>query len=233
MQRTSLPSPSSLAAAAALALLVSGCTTQTAQEQMQAREATRICLGAGCVQQPRGVGHAVVPVASDVEDARMRELEALAGRDPRAAYDLGLRLLRGDGVRRDGSRAIDWLREAGERGVRQAQSALGRLYLFGLQEMGEDPAEAEIWLTYAAAQGDKEAEKLLPKAREARQQAQRDYQQEQNRQLQAQEDTARRAGEHAQMLELLKSMPYLWQWQQSGQLWKPVQGLSGAAGNGR
>lgn len=230
MQRTPLPFPSTLAVTAALALLVAGCTTQTSQEQMQAREATRICVGAGCVQQSRGGGHVIAPVAPGVEDVRMRELEALAVRDPRAAYDLGLRLLRGDGVRRDASQAIDWLREAGERGVRQAQSALGRLYLFGLQEMGEDPAEAEIWLTYAAAQGDKEAEKLLPKARQARQQAQRDYQQEHNRQRQSHEDMARRAAEHAQMLELIKSMPYLWQWQQSGQLWKPVPGLSGAVG---
>jgi TPR repeat protein len=71
--------------------------------------------------------------------------------------------------------ALQWMRSAGERGELQAQSALGRFYLAGVEEMGADPAEAERWLTLAAGRGDKEAEKLLPEAAAAKNQARHAY----------------------------------------------------------
>ncbi|MCI5208718.1 MAG: sel1 repeat family protein, partial [Candidatus Electrothrix sp. ATG2] len=78
------------------------------------------------------------------------------------------RFFRGDGVRQDSYQAIKWMRDAAERGDLEAQKALGRFYLTGLEEMGPDPQEAEKWLKIAVSRGDKESEKLLKEASEAR-----------------------------------------------------------------
>ena len=76
---------------------------------------------------------------------------------------------------REAYQALQWMRSAGERGHAQAQLALGRSYLSGLQEMGADPAEAERWLSMAAGRGDKEAGKLLAEASAARTKNQDEY----------------------------------------------------------
>ncbi|PID73282.1 MAG: hypothetical protein CSB33_04750 [Desulfobacterales bacterium] len=113
--------------------------------------------------------------ANDVhEEKRISALVSLAEKDPRAAYDLGLRYFRGDGVRQDSYQAIQWMRTAAERGNLDAQKALGRLYLTGLEEMGPDPQEAEKWLLIASSRGDKASGKLLKEASEARKK-ERDY----------------------------------------------------------
>lgn len=101
-------------------------------------------------------------------EGRIPALEALALKDPRAAYDLGLRFFRGDGVRQDSYQAIKWMRDAAERGDLEAQKAIGRFYLTGLDEMGPDPQEAEKWLKIAVGRSDNESEKLLKEASEAR-----------------------------------------------------------------
>jgi len=98
----------------------------------------------------------------------MAALEALASEDPRAAYDLGLRLFRGDGVRQNSYQALQWMRRAAEGGDLEAQKAVGRFYLTGLEEMGPDPREAQKWLRMAASQGDRESEQLLEEANAAR-----------------------------------------------------------------
>jgi TPR repeat protein len=59
--------------------------------------------------------------------------------DPRAAYDLGLKYFRGDGLRQDSYPALKWMREAAEHGNLKAQKVIGRVYLTGLEEMGPDP----------------------------------------------------------------------------------------------
>ncbi|MCL2340498.1 MAG: sel1 repeat family protein [Proteobacteria bacterium] len=100
-------------------------------------------------------------------DGRMAALEAEAERNPRAAYDLALRYFRGDGVRRDSYKALTWMRVAGENGNLNAQKALGRLYLTGLEEMGRDPREARTWLSLAANKGDRESKRLLAQAEAA------------------------------------------------------------------
>ena len=56
------------------------------------------------------------------------------------------------------------------------QLALGRLYLMGFEEMGPDPAEAEAWLSRAAAKGNKEAAALIPQAQAAKKDEQAAYQ---------------------------------------------------------
>lgn len=130
----------------------------------------RICDDRGCEDRPRDAvtfnPNATGDSAAEQQAAR---LIALAEKDPRAAYDLGLRYFRGDGVRQDSYQALKWMRDAAERGYLKAQTAVGRLYLMGLEEMGSDPAEAEKWLYIAAGRGDKEAKALLSQATRARQ----------------------------------------------------------------
>lgn len=136
----------------------------------------RICDDSGCSDRPRNSATFDPSRNDNPEEARrVAALEDKARQDPRAAYDLGLRFFRGDGVRQDGYLALKWMREAGERGVLPAQAALGRFYLAGLQEMGSDPAEAERWLSMAADRGDQESAKLLPEARKAKQDEQALY----------------------------------------------------------
>jgi len=138
----------------------------------------RICDPDGCAYRPANF-ESFRPTDNGVDaeqDARIQSLENLARRDPRAAYDLGLRFFRGDGVRQDSYRALVWMRDAAERGDLGAQKAVGRLYLTGLGEMGADPREAHRWLTIAAGRGDREASTLLREAERARESEQADEQ---------------------------------------------------------
>ena len=136
----------------------------------------RICDDKGCSDRPRDTATFDTTKDDNPEETRrLATLKDIAAKDPRAAYDLGIRLMRGDGVRMDSYQAIQWLRQAGERGDLRAQAALGRIYLTGLQEMGSDPAEAERWLSVAAERGDKESARLLPEANKAKQDEQARY----------------------------------------------------------
>lgn len=163
-----------------------GLTVLSAHAQ-DAPQSIRICDESGCSERPRDT--ATFNPLADVDPAVARqhaELVALAGKDPRAAYDLGLRYFRGDGVQQDSHRALAWMRDAASRGYLSAQTALGRVYLGGLEEMGADPAEAEKWLLMASGRGDKEAAKLLIDAQKAKQsevayQRWKDSQREQSR----------------------------------------------------
>lgn len=143
----------------------------------QSSDTIRICDASGCADRPRDSA-TFDPTHDDhpEETRRLAALADIARKDPRAAYDLALRHYRGDGVRRDSYQAIQWMREAGDRGVPEAQLALGRFYLSGVEEMGADPAEAEKWLSLAAARGDKDADKLLAEARSAKKTEQELYQ---------------------------------------------------------
>jgi TPR repeat protein len=160
------------------AALFAGCATQkqTPEEQTAPQQETvRICDSSGCSDRSRdSATFQGTPVDPEAE-RRMAALTELGERDPKAAYDLGLRLLRGDGVERNSFQAIQWMRKAGDGGNTEAQFALGRLYLMGFEEMGSDPQEAEAWLTRAAANGHKGARALLPEAQEAKKDAQRLY----------------------------------------------------------
>lgn len=130
----------------------------------------RICDDRGCEERPRDAVTFNPNAAGDsAAEQQAAKLIALAEKDPRAAYDLGLRYFRGDGVRQDSYQALKWMRDAAERGYLKAQTAVGRLYLMGLEEMGSDPAEAEKWLSIAAGRGDKEAKTLLAQATKAKQ----------------------------------------------------------------
>ncbi len=163
-----------LCSTAAMALL--GCAAQTPAEQLApASDTVRICEGSRCVDQHRATVRWQPPSTDAAAERRLEALSRLAEQDPKAAHDLGLRLLRGDGVERNSFQAIEWLRKAGDQGLVAAQFALGRIYLQGVDEMGPDPAEAQAWLERAAAKGHKEARGLLPEAQAAKRDAQADY----------------------------------------------------------
>ncbi|WP_310492522.1 tetratricopeptide repeat protein [Dechloromonas sp.] len=150
-----------------ISLLLFLCATTVGQAEPE--PTIRICDDTGCSDRPRST--TTFNPNADVNPEAERRLAALkekAEKDPRAAYDLGLRYFRGDGVRQDSYQALQWMRDAAERGDRKAQTAVGKLYLMGLEEMGSDPAEAEKWLSIAAGRGDKEAKKLLTQASTAK-----------------------------------------------------------------
>jgi uncharacterized protein len=159
---------------AIVSLFLVGC----AHEPPPQKNTVTICDGSGCAERPKN--YASFDPEKELPDndpgGKIAALEKLAENDPRAAYDLGLRLFRGDGVKQDVYRSIKWMRTAAENGDFNAQKALGRLYLTGLGEMGSDPGEAEKWLTICASKGDKEAAELLKEATIARQSEQAEYQ---------------------------------------------------------
>jgi len=136
----------------------------------------RICDETGCSYRPKdAISTETVDNDVDREDPRIATLKQVAETEPKAAYDLGLRYFRGDGVRQDSYQALVWMRQAAERGNLQAQKALGGFYLFGLEEMGSDPQEAEKWLSMAVAQGDNASQKLLDQARAAKRSEQQNF----------------------------------------------------------
>lgn len=92
-----------------------------------------------------------------------------------AQYNLALLTFHGDGVGRDLSGALNWMRAAAGNGNVKAQTAVGRLYLTGLDTMGQDLPEARTWLTMASQKGDREAAKLLAEV-QRQEKEERDYQ---------------------------------------------------------
>ncbi|WP_353397523.1 tetratricopeptide repeat protein [Hydrogenophaga sp. 5NK40-0174] len=136
----------------------------------------RICDASGCSERDRSSATWQDEPGNPEQEARVAQLTELAEKDPKAAFDLGLRYFRGDGVPRDAYLAIEWMRKAGDQGVPEAQSALGRFYLMGVEEMGPDPQEAEKWLAMAADNGDKEAKKLMREANARKKDEQAMYQ---------------------------------------------------------
>jgi hypothetical protein len=141
------------------------------------KDTITVCDGNGCAERPKNYAsyNPEANLPDNDPDGKIAALEELAKNDPRGAYDLALRLFRGDGVRQDSYRSIKWMREAAEHGHFGAQKALGRLYLTGLGEMGSDPGEAEKWLTICASKGDKEAAQLLKEATIVRQSEQAEW----------------------------------------------------------
>ena len=120
-----------------------------------------VCDGAGCREQDKSVKTRVDPSIDPEQQDRLAKLQELAEQDPQAAFDLAMRYFRGDDVQQDSYQAIVWMRSAAERGDAEAQLALGRLYLTGLEETGVDLIESEKWLLAAASQDNQEAKDLL------------------------------------------------------------------------
>lgn len=148
---------------AALILFITACAHQEPNI-----ETMRICDASGCSDRPKNYASFNPANNPTPEDEKILALEKLATNDPRAAYDLALRLFRGDGVQQNSYRSIKWMRDAAEKGDFDAQKALGRLYLTGLGEMGADYGEAQKWLSITASKGDQAAAQLLAEATAAR-----------------------------------------------------------------
>lgn len=184
------------------AIALAGCAAQTSTDQLTRKESVRVCQGGRCIEQSASTVTFQAPSEDPEAQRRWDALEQMAQRSPQAAYDLGLRLMRGDGVERNSYQAIEWMRKAGDQGLVSAQVALGHIYLQGFEEMGSDPAEAQSWLSRAAAQGNKEAQQLLPQAQAAKQDARALYQ--------AQEQL--RKAWHT----WYSTAPYYWYWSPSG-----------------
>ena len=159
-----------------VALLLAGCAAQSPASQIAGKETVRICQGNTCANQHRSVSTFQGEAANVEAERRIQALTRLAEQDPKAAYDLGMRLLRGDGVEHNSYQAMEWLRKSGDRGYLPAQVSLGRLYLTGVEEMGSDPAEAQSWFSRAAARGDRESQRLLALVQGAKADEQRLYQ---------------------------------------------------------
>ncbi|MFC0397179.1 tetratricopeptide repeat protein [Paraburkholderia rhizosphaerae] len=182
-----------------LLLCVAACTPA-----LSVSDTVVICDERGCArsatkEQSRDAQIERAPAA---EDARIGALSKRAMSEPKAAYDLGLRYLRGDGVRQDSYQALAWMRDAATRGDLHAQKALGSFYLFGFEEMGADPREAEKWLSIAASRGDDEAQTLLQQARAAKELDQNDYR-------------ARTAWRDVNYRNWYSGYPYLGTWRQN------------------
>lgn len=131
----------------------------------------RICdADRGCSDQPSNYTtfDPSTAIPDPDPDGRLQVLSAMAEQSSRAAFDLGLRYLRGDGIVRNSWNGLKWLRTAGDRGDIRAQSLLGRMYLTGFEETGADYNEAQRWLSMAADQGDRKATVLLEEAESLR-----------------------------------------------------------------
>lgn len=183
--------------------VLAGCAAQAPEAQVTASSDTiRMCDSSGCADVPRSTATFQGTPSDPEAERRLAALVDLGEKYPKAAYDLGLRYLRGDGVDRNSHQAIQWMRKAGERGHVEAQFALGRIYLMGFEEMGPDPAEAEVWLTMAAGKGHKAARKLLPDAAAAKKDERRLYQVRQE--------------ESKSWGDWMSNTPYHWTWGNSG-----------------
>ena len=77
----------------------------------------RICDDKGCSDRPRNSATFDATRDENPEQTRrIAALTALANKDPRAAYDLGLRYFRGDGVPQNSYQALQWMRSSLSRG---------------------------------------------------------------------------------------------------------------------
>jgi TPR repeat protein len=108
----------------------------------------------------------VVPVGfGDTPRAAKKELlaELLAAAEngnPEAQYEVGRRLLRGEGVSADATAGAQWVLKAADQGLVAAQLEADRLCREGIGVIPDD-AEAFGWLSKAAEQGDAEAQYQL------------------------------------------------------------------------
>lgn len=80
--------------------------------------------------------------------------------DVNAQFELGLLFIRGEAVRKDFTRGVEWVQHAAERNHVGAQLQLADMYWRGM-ELQQDAAEAFKWYLRAAQQGDVQAQYML------------------------------------------------------------------------
>jgi TPR repeat protein len=80
--------------------------------------------------------------------------------DPDAEYNLGLRLLRGEGLPRNEAEAATWFERAARMGDARAQFQLGEVYTSGTG-VPQDQVTGYTWMTLASSNGDTQAEAAI------------------------------------------------------------------------
>ncbi|ONC50264.1 hypothetical protein AQ918_18960 [Burkholderia pseudomallei] len=121
----------------------------------------RRCDDRGCADRPENqASYTLRNSGADQENPRPAALEARAKTEPKAAYDLGPRYFRGDGVRRDSDRARRPSAATCGRGGRSAV-----LPVRPRAEMGSDAREADKWLSIVAGRGENESKERFEQAR--------------------------------------------------------------------
>lgn len=80
---------------------------------------------------------------------------------PAGQWNLAFVYIRGEVVPQDFQRAFDLLQKAAQAGLDSAQYDLGMMYLQGLGTPAPDQDKAEVWFRRAAAQGNRDAKKML------------------------------------------------------------------------
>ncbi len=85
--------------------------------------------------------------------------KALKG-DAEAQFNLGVMYAGGEGVTKNETEAVAWIRKAADQGLPSAQKGIGDLCYFGLG-VNKDQAQAAAWYRKASEQGDAEAQYKL------------------------------------------------------------------------
>ncbi len=83
--------------------------------------------------------------------------QAFANGNAAAAREIGFMYYRGNGVRQDDAKAVEWFKKAAEHGDLQSQVNLGQMYENGLS-VRQSSEESARWFLAAANQGDRRSQ---------------------------------------------------------------------------
>jgi TPR repeat protein len=117
-----------------------------------------IALVAGLLLQPGGLALAQSSTQASAKQKVIADLKEMAAAgDVKSQVQLGLAFLTGDGVPKDDTEAVKWLRKAADQDNPVAERYLAEMYFKG-RGVPADNAEAAKWLRLAAEQGDAQCE---------------------------------------------------------------------------
>lgn len=151
-----------------LALLLKGGIGGT-RDLAQARSLLQSALNSGLlkagvvlgdIERELGVGRSYAVDKTNKGAQHLPQYAAARHGDTQAQFELGKVLLHGDGVERNTTEAMVWLRKAAESDHRGAQVLLGNTLSRGV-DVDQDYAEAARWYLRAAQRGDAEAQYVM------------------------------------------------------------------------
>lgn len=140
-----------------------------ARDLVQARALLQAALNGGLlkagvvlgdIERELGVGRSYTVDKMNKGAQHLPQYAAARLGDTQAQFELGKLLLYGDGVERNTSEAMVWLRKAAESDHRGAQVLLGNTLSRGV-DVDQDYAEAARWYLRAAQRGDAEAQYVM------------------------------------------------------------------------
>ncbi|MBU1346027.1 MAG: SEL1-like repeat protein [Alphaproteobacteria bacterium] len=97
-------------------------------------------------------------VTADAEESRLWARRAAEGGDPRGMHAFGMYLFDGVGGARNRPEALDWLKQAADRGLVDSQYNVARIYENGDEGIAPNPTQAYRWYLIAARAGDPQAQ---------------------------------------------------------------------------